>query len=111
MATQARYEIQIHPLVYREDLGELPEELAAEFPFYQQVLSRNPRKPPQVPSHDLKGPLADYRALDIQWEGNPNAYRIVYRIYEKPAPKRVVIISFGEHDPAYNRAKERAGRN
>jgi hypothetical protein len=34
-------------------------------------------------------------------------YRLVYRIYEKPAPRRVVILSFGEHDPAYENAKRR----
>ena len=31
----------------------------------------------------------------------------VYRIYEKPAPKRVFILSFAEHDLAYEKAKDR----
>jgi hypothetical protein len=34
-------------------------------------------------------------------------YRLVYRIYEKPTPKRVRVISFDIHDPAYEKAKQR----
>jgi hypothetical protein len=48
--------------------------------------------------------------LDISWEGNPNAYRLVYRVYEKPAPRRVLVLSFDEHDLAYEKAKARAER-
>nr|WP_275974048.1 hypothetical protein [Argonema galeatum] len=98
-------------MVYSQDLLELPEELQEEFPLYQQLLTTNPQKPSRVPSHNLKGDLTGYRALDIEWEGNPNAYRLVYRINEKPAPKRVLIVSFAEHNPAYDRAKERTGRD
>lgn len=111
MVTQSRYEVQVHPQVYSQDLPELPEQLQDEFLFYQQVLTIIPQNPSRVPSHNLKGSLTDYRALDVEWEGNPNAYKLVYRIYEKPAPRRVVIISFAEHDPAYDRAKNRTGRD
>ena len=111
MATQSKYEVQVHPLVYSQDLLGLPEQLQDEFPFYQQILTIIPQNPSRVPSHNLKGRLTDYRALDIEWEGNPNAYKLVYRVYEKPAPRRVVIISFAEHDLAYDRAKERTGRD
>jgi hypothetical protein len=36
-----------------------------------------------------------------------SSYRLVYRIFDKPAPKRVEVLSFAEHDPAYERAKAR----
>lgn len=58
-------------------------------------------------SHSLKGRLKSYRALEIDW--NQTSYRLVYRVYEKPAPKRVLILSFAEHDEAYRRATERKG--
>lgn len=111
MATQSRYDVQVYQLVYAQDLPELPNLLQDDFLFYQKVLTVSPQNPSRVPSHSLKGRLTDYRALDIEWEGNPNAYKLVYRIYEKPAPKRVVIISFAEHDPAYDKAKDRSGRD
>ncbi|MGB3201651.1 MAG: hypothetical protein WBA99_12155 [Nodosilinea sp.] len=53
-------------------------------------------------SHALKGQLSHYRAIEIDWNGV--AYRLVYRIYDSPAPRRVVVLSFAEHDPAYERA-------
>ena len=31
------------------------------------------------------------------------AYRLVYRAYDSPSPRCVVIISFAEHNPAYSR--------
>ncbi len=37
------------------------------------------------------------------------AYCLVYRIYDSPAPKRVVVLSFAEHDPAYESAIARKG--
>ncbi|MDJ0689275.1 MAG: hypothetical protein QNJ41_12270 [Xenococcaceae cyanobacterium MO_188.B32] len=43
--------------------------------------------------------------MEIDW--NRISYRLVYRIYKKPAPKRVFILSFAEHDPAYEKAKNR----
>ncbi len=56
-------------------------------------------------THALKGKLKGYRALEIEYDDI--TYRLVYRIYDKPAPKRVEVISIGEHDPAYDRAIER----
>ncbi len=55
-------------------------------------------------SHSLLGELQGYRALEIDFD---TAYRLVYRIYEKPSPRRIVILSFGEQDPAYEKAKQR----
>ncbi|CBN53821.1 MULTISPECIES: hypothetical protein [Kamptonema] len=108
MATKSNYLVKINPLVNTQDLPNLPEQLQEEFSVYQLVLAKNPYQPRGVPSHDLDGRLNGYRTLDINWDGI--AYRLVYRIYESPTPKRVFIISFEEHDPAYDKAKERTGR-
>jgi mRNA-degrading endonuclease YafQ of YafQ-DinJ toxin-antitoxin module len=59
------------------------------------------------PNHALTGKLKDYRTLE-DWEGI--SYRLVYRVYESPTPKRVLVVSFDEHDPAYEKAKQRTGR-
>ncbi len=34
-------------------------------------------------------------------------YRLVYQVRDSPAPRRVVVISFDEHDAAYQKAKMR----
>jgi hypothetical protein len=75
---------------------ELPVSLQADLPRYQQVLSLDPYETRKVPSHGLKGELTGYRALAISWSGV--TYRLVYRIYDSPAPRRVVVLSFAEHD-------------
>lgn len=108
MATRSRYSIQVHPLVNSRDLQELPEQLQEDFLNYQLALAREPYQPRGVPSHDLTGRLKDYRTLEIDWEGI--SYRLVYRVYESPTPKRVFVVSFDEHDPAYEKAKQRTGR-
>ena len=95
----------------REDIPALPEQLQTDFnKVFQPILQTEPHGCEGFPWHILKGDLSGYRALEVEWEGNPNAYRLVYRIYEKPAPRRVLIISFAEHDPAYEKAKTRAGK-
>ena len=110
MASKPRYLLKINPLVLNEDIPALPIELQADIvEIYQPVLQVDPYKCYGLPSHGLKGDLSGYRALEVEWSGNPNAYRLVYRIYEKPTPRRVLIISFAEHDPAYELAKARAG--
>lgn len=88
-----------------KDLSGLPSQLKKDFLQYQKVLSLSPYQTKGIPSHNLTGDLIGYRALEIDY--NNISYRLVYRIYEKPTPKRVLIISFAEHDPAYERAKER----
>ncbi len=104
------YKIQIHPAVNTEDLPRLPEQLKVDFALYQLVLAKNPQKPERIPSHNLAGNLSGYRAMEVSWDGNYNAYRLVYRVCEKPAPRRVLILSFAEHDPAYEKAKARIGK-
>lgn len=85
-----------------QDVPELPAELRDDLLRYQQVLSLNPVDTRGIPNHLLKGQLKNYRALEIEWNGV--AYRLVYRIYDSPAPRRVEILSFAKHDPAHDRA-------
>ena len=105
------YKIQLHPAVNSEDLPTLPEQMKVDFAMYRLVLAKNPQKPSRIPSHNLTGNLSGYRALEVGWFGNHNAYRLVYRVYEKPAPRRVLILSFAEHDPAYKKALARIGKD
>ncbi len=105
MTTKKRYQIKLHNLVTPKDLSILPSQLKKDFHQYQKVLSLNPYETKGIPSHNLKGDFKGYRALEIDY--NNISYRLVYRIYEKPTPRRVLIISFAEHDPAYQKAKER----
>ncbi|NJN74767.1 MAG: hypothetical protein HC799_19255 [Limnothrix sp. RL_2_0] len=39
--------------------------------------------------------------MEIPWGDDPNAYRLVYKIVDSPAPRYVKIMSFAEHNPAY----------
>jgi hypothetical protein len=102
VGTKSRYLVTLHLGITQQDLPELPPNLQQDLPRYQQVLALDPYKARKIPNHSLKGALANHRVLAINWNGV--AYRLVYRVYEKPAPKRVVILSFAEHDPAYERA-------
>ena len=111
MATKPRYLLKINPLVNSEDIPALREELRADFlEVFQPILQTDPYGCDGFPHHSLKGELTGYRALEIEWESNPNAYRLVYRIYDKLAPRRVLILSFDEHDLAYDKATARVGK-
>jgi hypothetical protein len=98
------YLIQIFPDV-QSDIASLPSELQKKWPQYYNILSLDPYKTLGFPSHSLIGKLRGLRALEIDW--NQISYRLVYRIYEKPSPQRVIIVSFAEHDDAYFLAKQR----
>ncbi len=87
------------------DISQLPPQLQQKWPNYQKILALDPYQTLGFPSHNLTGKLKGCRALEIDWNDCP--YRLVYRIQEKPSPKRVVILSFAEHDPAYEKAKKR----
>ncbi|MGK7930790.1 MAG: type II toxin-antitoxin system RelE/ParE family toxin [Microcystaceae cyanobacterium] len=89
----------------QNDLSQLPLNLQQKWQNYQKILALDPYQTLGFPSHNLTGKLKGCRALEIDWNGSP--YRLVYRIHEKPSPKRVVILSFAEHDPAYEKAKKR----
>ena len=103
MAFKSRYLIKTHRLVEAEDLPELTSELREIFSdLRESVLILDPYRCLGLPSHALKGQLSSCRAIEIDWNGM--AYRLVYRIYDAPAPRRVLVLSFAEHDPAYERA-------
>lgn len=106
MAIKSKYQIKIHNLVKKQDLLELTTELRQDFEdICNSILTQDPYDCFGLDNHALKGNLKHHRAIEIQY--NEVNYRLVYRIYEKPAPKRVEILSFAEHDPAYQRAKAR----
>ena len=109
MAIRSKYLFQTHALVISEYLPALPPELRTTFlNEYRSILSADPYGCSGLPNHALTGRLRDYRTLDIDWEGV--SFRLVYRVYETPAPKRVYVVSVDEHDPAYEKAKERSRR-
>jgi hypothetical protein len=92
--------------VITHDLPKLPGKLRLDFQdFCNSIFVEDPYDCFGLNSHNLSGDLRDCSALEINW--NNISYRLVYRISEKPAPKRVLILSFGEHDLAYQKAKER----
>ena len=99
------YKLALHQDIQSEDLVLLPEELQKKFIQYQKVLKVDPYRTKGMPSHDLRGNLKNYRALEIDFEGT--SYRLVYRVYDSSSPRHINIISFGEHDLAYERAIER----
>lgn len=104
MKKKHNYVVQIVKDV-QEDLSYLPLELQKKWQQYQKILAIDPYQVLNLPSHDLTGKLRGCRAIEI--ENNGIAYRLVYKICEKPSPKRVVILSFAEHNPAYKNAKKR----
>jgi hypothetical protein len=109
VATKSNYLFQKHPQIENEDLLTLPIELQEDFrELYKPILITDPYRCGGFPNHALSGRLKDYRTLEIDWEGI--SYRLVYRIYESPTPKRVFVVSFNEHDSAYEKAKQRTGR-
>ncbi len=96
----------MHPLVFSENLPNLPTVLQADFEgLFKPILQSSPETGGILSCHKLKGDLRGYHALEILYD--EAEYRLVYRIYEKPTPKRVRVISFDIHDPAYEKAKQR----
>lgn len=104
MAIRAKYLLQVHPLVISEDLPILPMILRIDFEgLFKPILQSSPDSGGILSCHKLRGNLRDYHALEILFDDAE--YRLVYRIFEKPTPKRVRVISFDFHDPAYEKAK------
>ncbi|MEB3336047.1 MAG: hypothetical protein VKJ46_01200, partial [Leptolyngbyaceae bacterium] len=103
----SRYQVQIHHLIYVEDLPELSTQLERIFHVIsEEILPKYPFGCEEFPSHILHGLLSGWNAVGFTYDDI--AYRLVYRVYDSPPPKRVFIISFAEHDPAYERATSRA---
>jgi len=109
VGTKAKYLLKKHPLVETEDLIKLPWQLQKDYySIIEKILQIDPYNGGKLfNTHILKGNLRGYRALEIDNYNFENTFRLVYKIYEKPAPKRVEILSIGEHDPAYDQAIER----
>jgi Txe/YoeB family toxin of Txe-Axe toxin-antitoxin module len=106
VGTKSKYQVKVINVVKEKDLPELPLKLRQDFQdICNSIFVEDPYGCFGLDSHNLKGDLSGYRALEIDWNGI--SYRLVYRIYEKPVPKRVLIVSFAEHDPAYEKAKQR----
>ena len=106
---KSNYLFQKHPKIESEDLPALPAELQEDFrDFYKPILMTDPYRCGGFPNHTLTGKLKGYRTLEIERAGI--SYRLVWRIYESSAPKRVFVVSFDEHDAAYEKAKQRTGR-
>ncbi len=106
---KSNYLFQKHSKIESEDLPALPYELQEDFrDLYKPILMADPYRCSGFPNHTLSGKLKDYRTLEIEWAGI--SYRLVYCVYESPAPKHVFVVSFDEHNPAYQKAKQRTGR-
>lgn len=57
--------------------------------------------------NQLTEKLRNWQALEVEWDNDLSAYRLVYQKFDKPAPRYVQIISFARHDSAYDNAKLR----
>ena len=103
-----KYHLHPHPKVIEEDLPKLPPELRnLYFEDIKEALRKKPSVPKGFGHHPLNGELKGYLALEVEWDNNPNAYRLVYKIVNSPSPRHVKVISFAEHNPAYEAATER----
>ena len=106
MAIRAKYLLQVHPLVISEYLPILPMILRIDCEgLFKPILQSSPDTGGILSCHKLRGDLRGYHALEIPFDDAE--YRLVYRIFKKPTPKRVRVISFDLHDPAYEKAKQR----
>lgn len=93
-----------------EDVPSLPKELQEDWLYFQGVLQSDPYKCDDLPWHVLHGALRGFRAIEVEYQGNKNLYRLVFKIREKPSPRHVIVVSFDKHDLAYKKAKIRRRR-
>ncbi len=109
MGTKSKYRVKVNQFVKEKDLPELPLKLRQNFQdMCNSIFVEDPYDCFGLNSHNLIGDLKGYRALEIDYKNI--SYRLVYRIHEKPTSRRVLIVSLAEHDPAYQRAKERKSK-
>jgi mRNA interferase RelE/StbE len=117
--SQPRFFTKKNRAIEREDFPNLPDYLVDYFELFDALLSQNPYYPESILdddfeaetgirfySHDLGYPLLDHRALNIIYLREH--YRLVYKIDDRPEAMRVDMYSFDRHDPAYDKAKNRA---
>jgi len=108
------YEVRYHPYFKSKDLNKLLPFLIEDFTeIYYPDLQNSPYPgTSRVRKHRLLNkPLDGYYAVEVDWSEefedviSSEKYRIVYSIDE--VTKTVYIISFDDHNPAYDSAKER----
>ncbi len=92
-----KYRIKLHPLLESDDIVALPSRLKVELDDILAMLSQSPYT--ALPTHQLKGRLTGKMAAELEYDGE--AYRLVYQVHDKPAPRWLYIISVGLHDLAY----------
>jgi hypothetical protein len=109
----SKFYVKRSSLIVREDFSNLPTALQEDWDIFQSLLEENPYSPESlvgegfgIGSHDLKRELSGYRALEIDYLGE--AYRIVYKVTDNLDVRRVDVYSFDRHNPAYDKAKNRA---
>lgn len=106
-----RYRLNINYKLTTEDIPVLPYELQVDFEtIFKPLLENDPQKCDGLSCHFLRGRLRGCKALEIKWEGDSNAYRLIYRICDRPAPRYVEVISFARHNLAYECAQHRRGK-
>lgn len=111
MGTKSKFHVVIHHKVKKEDLPQLSKEMQEDFEeVFVPILGEDPYTcKGYFPNHDLVRDLRGCKALEIEIEidGYKECYRLIYKITDTPKNKTVEIISFGLHDPAYDKAHER----
>lgn len=106
MDTSIKFYVWVHPKVRKDDLPNLPPKLKDDFDeLFLKVLATDPYTRRGLPGHSLERELDGHDTIDIKYLGE--AYRIVYRIDDRPQAMRVDLYSFDRHDSAYDKAKSR----
>jgi mRNA interferase RelE/StbE len=105
--TSIKFKVWVNPRVRKEDFPNLPEELQERFDMlFVPVLELDPYNRRGLKGHTLKRELRGYCTIDVQYNGFP--YRVVYFIDDSPEVMEVKVYTFERHDPAYDKAKNRA---
>jgi mRNA interferase RelE/StbE len=109
----SKFYIKRSPLIVKEDFPNLPIALQEDWELFQLLLEENPYAPESlvgegfgIKSHNLRRELNGCRALEIDYLGE--AYRIIYKITDNVNTRRVDVYSFDRHNPAYDKANNRA---
>jgi mRNA interferase RelE/StbE len=105
--TSIKFYVWVNPRVRKEDFPNLPEELRERFDtLFLRILAVDPYNRRGLKGHTLERELRGYRTIDVQHNGLP--YRLVYLIDDSPDVMEVKVYTFERHDPAYERARNRA---
>jgi mRNA interferase RelE/StbE len=99
--------VKVDKKVELEDFTNLPDQLQQDFrDIFVKVLAHDPYNRRGLRGHSLERELLGFETIDIKYLGE--AYRIVYKIDDRPEAMRVDVYAFDRHDPAYDKAKNRA---